>query len=395
MFSKELPAVKVELEPSRESTATSPRCIWSGCTKRQGPGPESAIEEIEGRTMTFEDLYPHKDGLAEGYDAITKQIAAEGFEGMRLLYRLGFRTTAIDGLPDRFSIGRVELTPCFGPVHTQRTDIVQRSGSRLIYEKTMHVGLRVGHGRPLLIAQIKATASKAPERDLAALRKEALSAVGVLVASLDERVALEEVFQDAVLLSGDSEQPVLSLDVRSRLRKFYPRFMSDEIMEGLAHLSTVSLKDQPATAMAASWYLKAAQQGPTTDSVVLLWIALEALTASKAEWRNVPKRLKAALEEAEFDVESLPVSIGRLYGLRADIVHHGNDKPDLMPKGWYELEAMCRSLIRHRMGVVSDWPIAVSTNYLGGLQGLAVERRWKSAGRTIMTVSQPGDRDDR
>lgn len=238
------------------------------------------------------------------------------------------------------------------------------------------------------------TASNDPERDLAALRKEALSAVGVLVASLDERVALEEVLQDAVLLSGDSK-PVLSLDVRSRLRKFYPRSMSDETMEGVTHLSTVSLKDQPATAMAASWYLKAAQQGPTTDSVVFLWVALEALTANKAEWRNVPQRLQAALEEAEFDVDGLPVSIGRLYGLRADIVHHGNDEPDLMPKGWYVLEAMCRSLIRHRMGVVSDWPIAVSTNYLGGLPGLAVEQRWKGAGKTIMTVSQPSDRDDR
>ena len=59
---------------------------------------------------------------------------------------------------------------------------------------------------------------------------------------------------------------------------------------------------------------------------------------------------------------SLEVPIGRLYGLRADIVHKGVANPPLLGSGYYVLEKVARTLIRGALGVTTDWPTGVGEN---------------------------------
>jgi hypothetical protein len=40
-------------------------------------------------------------------------------------------------------------------VYTQQTDIVQREGTRLTYEKAMRTGLRIGDGLPISVCEIE------------------------------------------------------------------------------------------------------------------------------------------------------------------------------------------------------------------------------------------------
>jgi hypothetical protein len=83
---------------------------------------------------------------------------------------------------------------------------------------------------------------------------------------------------------------------------------------------------------------------------------MEALAppTGKADTRPEVRRVEEALTEAglALDQLELPVSIGRLAGLRADVVHKGMEQPELLYAGFYELEALTRLLLRHRLGIV-------------------------------------------
>jgi hypothetical protein len=83
---------------------------------------------------------------------------------------------------------------------------------------------------------------------------------------------------------------------------------------------------------------------------------MEALAppTGKADTRPEVRRVEEALTEAglALDQLELPVSIGRLAGLRADVVHKGMEQPELLHAGFYELEALTRLLLRHRLGIV-------------------------------------------
>jgi hypothetical protein len=128
------------------------------------------------------------------------------------------------------------------------------------------------------------------------------------------------------------------------------------------------------------------QSGPTPDAFVFLWIAMEALAppTSKGDTRSDVRRVEEALTEAGVALDQLELSIGRLAGLRADIVHKGIEQPELLHAGFYELEALARLLLRHRLGVVEGaWPLVPGDSMLRpGLQG--VERWLRDRSKTTM-----------
>jgi hypothetical protein len=115
---------------------------------------------------------------------------------------------------------------------------------------------------------------------------------------------------------------------------------------------------------------------------------MEALAppTGKADTRPEVRRVEEALTEAglALDQLELPVSIGRLAGLRADVVHKGMEQPELLHAGFYELEALTRLLLRHRLGIVQGaWPLEPSDSMLRpGLQG--VERWLRDRPKTTM-----------
>jgi hypothetical protein len=128
------------------------------------------------------------------------------------------------------------------------------------------------------------------------------------------------------------------------------------------------------------------QSGPTPDAVVFLWIAMKALAppTGKGDTRTDVRRVEDALTEAGLALDQLQLSIGRLAGLRAEVVHKGIEQPELLYTVFYELEALARLLLRHRLGVAQGaWPLEPSESMLRpGLQG--VERWLRDWPKTTM-----------
>lgn len=74
------------------------------------------------------------------------------------------------------------------------------------------------------------------------------------------------------------------------------------------------------------------------------------------------------------DTGEFSVSVGRLAGLRAEVVHGGLESPELLRDGYYELEVMARLLLRHRLRLgPGGWPLNPSApNLKAPLRQLAV-----------------------
>jgi hypothetical protein len=186
--------------------------------------------------------------------------------------------------------------------------------------------------------------------------------MGLVTAALDERVALEELFEDALLVDfDDAEDEGTPVDVSMRVRNFMPRVFLDEENDASDRLARINEDDDAVVSTAARWYLKGAQLGPTPDAIVQFWVAIEGLVPD-ARGKQVVNCVKDALDSAGFDQTKLPITVGQLYGLRADIVHKGQDQPALLQPGYYALEAIVRALTRQALGIETNWPVWVSEN---------------------------------
>jgi hypothetical protein len=174
---------------------------------------------------------------------------------------------------------------------------------------------------------------------------------------LDERVAFEELFEDFVLMTDEGDA---TGDTRMRLRAFMPRGIGDTELGALGILGARQIEGP--TAVGARWYLKAAQLGPVPDAVVFFWLAIEALVESTG--KDVTKTVEKALSAVHFEFAGLTNSVGRLFGLRAEIVHNGDDAPSLLGTGFYDLEEIVRVLLRASLGIPSTWPARVGLNTL-------------------------------
>ena len=84
--------------------------------------------------------------------------------------------------------------------------IYSTGGGVTAFDKWMYTGIPVGEDRPLSVCQIEdAFPTISPGDQFEHWRDEALAALGALAALLDERVAQEFIFEDAVVFdpSGD------------------------------------------------------------------------------------------------------------------------------------------------------------------------------------------------
>ena len=304
--------------------------------------------------MPFLDLYPHKDSPpSEKLDERRGDVLSE-YAGSPCLYRLGFQSMVVEGLPEEIRVGRVTIHQTEGPVYTQRTEVSQRPGVRLVFDKTMRTGLEIGTGLPLTVCQIdEEFPATDPSAHISVWRREALAALGLLVAILDERVAQEELFEDVLILRDDRATARGSTDMRRQIRNFLPYPVVPEELPTLARLRDADTISGQATS-AARWYLRAVRGGPRPDAIVYFWIAIEALIGTDT---TSPKQVVAALEDAGADLSGMSISVGRLAGLRAQVVHQGEEDPARLNEGYYHLEAVCRVLLRTKLGIHGIWPI--------------------------------------
>lgn len=205
-------------------------------------------------------------------------------------------------------------------------------------------------------------------------RDEALGAVSVVVSLLDERVAQEELAEDLLVLDESGLEAVAVVDQVTKLRKFPATTKVMHAHENaLARVADLDLSADDPRLAAGRWYLRAAQAGPTADSIVFLWIALEALAKPRygAKLTKEEKRctdvawVELALREAGLDAATITPDLGRLAGLRAAVVHGGIEEPPLMHEGFRALEQLARLLLRHRFETGPyGWPLSPDENNL-------------------------------
>jgi len=328
----------------------------------------------------FRDLYPFKRDLAQrrGNYAIAPSTAgspgatfsgpmrAEAALGEQAQYRLVLAGMQVNGLPETVRVGRVLIEWAHGPVWTQKTHVRQKPGWRVTYIKHMDQDLvEVAAGYDLTVCTMDVDVPQDLVSAMREWRDEALAAIGFLVAILDERVAQEVVAEDLILFDAAGGARGAADQVQ-QVRAFPPsqRVLQEhrEVLEVLARRDAAA--SDPLTA-AARWYLRAAQSGVTPDAVVFLWIALEALAKPPygTKLTGDQKRLsdvdwiERALASAGVVPGDVHPTVGRLAGLRAEIVHGGVESPALLRDGYYVLEALTRVLIRHRLGTGPNaWP---------------------------------------
>jgi len=334
---------------------------------------------IVGIIVPFEDRYPFKERPPRrvgNYEIAPSTTGSKGRtveplrlevpSGSRAQYRLVFTSMPVPGLPDSLAVGRVVLQSAFGPIWTQRTHVLQKPGWRTTYVKHMDRDfVEVAAGYALTICTIEVEVPGELVLAMRAWRDEALAAVGFVVAVLDERIAQEVIAEDLIVLD-EAGEPKGAADHVQQIRAFPPqqRVLEEhhEVLRGLA--SSDPSADEPIVS-AARWYLRAAQSGVTPDAIVFLWIALEALAKPPfgTKLTKIQKKLsdvewvEQALGTVGIDPTQIAPSVGRLAGLRAEIIHGGVENPALLRDGYYVLEALTRVLLRHRLGTgAAAWP---------------------------------------
>jgi hypothetical protein len=302
--------------------------------------------------VPFEDLYARRDATSSHeVDVFTgRGEASRLFD--RIVYRLGFISGVVPGLPEQVRVGNVDVHFTLGPILTQRTHVRQRFGTDLAFDKSMRTDLEVGRNQPITVGQIESPPLASAADAMPVWRDQVLAAIGLVASVLDERIAIEELFEDLVYLSGNDV--VGTGDMRARVRHRLPFSVTDVERKALDEIGTIDLPAAGSElSSAARWYLRGTQSGPTADGVLFLWIAIEALTPARS---TDPKTVEAMLTAAGWDVSVHEVSVGRLAGLRAQIVHGGIEAPALLQEGYYHLEAIARVLIRYASGLDSTWP---------------------------------------
>jgi hypothetical protein len=337
--------------------------------------------------MPFEDLFPFKERPpTERYEreiapsahvapgAPARPTPPPGFVGHRALYRMAFRGMEVPGFPEHLRLGPAEVVQAPGPIWTQRTTIRQRPGWRPVYLKKME-HISVGDGVWLTICQHSLVIPDDLARAMPVWHDRALAAVAFVAATLDERVAQELLVEDLLLFNAEGDQVVGVIDHVEKLRKFQAANRMLEVHRAALELigDRFDLEKESPVIAAARWYLRGAQLGPTADAVVFFWIALEALAkppygtklSGKETKRSDVAWVEAALGEAGLDRRDVSPTIGRLAGLRAEIVHGGVEEPELLHDGYYALEQLVRLLIRHRLGIAPlGWPLSPSNSNL-------------------------------
>lgn len=302
--------------------------------------------------MAFSDIYAEGVGTRSlrEVDALTD---SERPLADRVVYRGTFRGMNLYGLPDELKIGNVRIYSTLGPILTQTTQVIQRSGFPLVFDKHMEHRTAIGAGHRLSVVQIER--SPIPE-NLSALmvecREEGRAAIALIAALLDERIAQEQLAEDLIFLQGD--EAVAAADLRQQIRSFLPYEVRDEEQQALLSLAEANVPRHVQTA--ARWYLRGAQTGPQEDGVIFLWFAVEALVGSSKKGS-----IERALRDAGKDPADQEIGVGQLHGLRSQIVHDKPDKeppdPQLVRVGYYDLEGMVRALLRQAIGAHSSWPM--------------------------------------
>src|SRR5918994_2373602 len=267
-----------------------------------------------------------------------------------VIYRLGLHALPVPGLPESVTVGDVDVSFVRGPIRAQRTTMRQRHEIPVVFDKWM-TRSDVGEGELVAVHALRTAPVPADfEGPFSRWRARALAAAGMLAAVLDERVVGEELFEDAILLRDGTF--VGAADMHGDVRTYLPFDVTAADRFALEQLADVTISDSSAAARAARLYRRAALEGPTADGCAMLWVAAECFSDERSPSR---RHLEIALRDAGMNPDGLPISVGRLIGLRGEIQHRGLEHDERLQIAYYEMEAVVRALIRRDAELRGGW----------------------------------------
>lgn len=324
--------------------------------------------------VSFESHYAEmlETGLKAVVDSMTSPESVP--QGDRALYRAVFRGMQVHGLPEELTVVGATLRFRQGAALVQRTDLSQRAGYPLVFDKSMSQGVPVGEGQWLTLVEVETdNYAGAFKEAISEARQRAESAAAFVAAILDERVGQEMLAEN--LLIFDGEEPIAIVDLRELVRNYLPFEARETERDALTALGDLELPRHAETA--ARWYLRGAQAGPSVDGVIFLWFAVEALTGTSKK-----KPIEEALRRAGRDPADQGLTVGELHGLRSSFVHDrpNSESPpaEKVKQGFYDLEAMVKTLLRHELGVHSTWPAHSASRVFHPPWQELVEEAWSS-----------------
>lgn len=321
---------------------------WLPCLRMRPIVQASNVDPPSEHTISRGDL-----ASPSGAD-----VDAPTLVGRQGVYRMGFTSMRVLNMPANLRIGRVTVENVLGPVETQVTTILQEPGFTPSFVKWMEYPL-IGAARPLTVYSLAVVVPDDVSVGFSSWRNEVLAAAGFLAMILDERLAQERVLEDLTVFNADGQGLAL-VDHVSLVRTFEPSNPWFEELNGELDRFEES-EPEPRLRTACRWYLRAASAGPTADGFVLLWIAIEALVpaAGGGRSRNEVREIEEAIRQADPGLDPTSMidpSIGRLAGIRAEIVHQGLESDPMITRGFYVLESLTRLLLRQGFGVTQGWP---------------------------------------
>lgn len=134
------------------------------------------------------------------------------------------------GLPEVLVVAGTTLRFIQGQIRVQKTDLSQRAGFPLIFDKSMQHGVEVGVGHWLTVAEIEMSEfSEASKEVITDARQQALTAIAFLASILDERIGQEMLAEN--LLTLDVDKPVGVVDLRELVRHFLPYEVRENELE--------------------------------------------------------------------------------------------------------------------------------------------------------------------
>jgi hypothetical protein len=332
--------------------------------------------------MSFVDRFPespitdrHEERSRRGDAPVNQRLSERvGIEGLPATHRVIFRAMDVPGFPDELLIGPIRITQTPGPVRTQVTRVRQEPGLRPTFYKRMEARA-VGVDEFLTVAEREVVVSEDLGELMTTSYSAALAAVALVAAVLDERVAQEVLASDLLIFDEQRAEVIAAADHVPDVRTFQSaNAMLEPHTRALAAIGAgADLETESPLLLGARWYLRASQLGPVADAVVFFWIALEALAkppygeplTSAERPRSDVVWVERAVAAAGVDHGDLDPSIGRLAGVRAEIVHGGRTQPAALRPAYYMLEQLTRLLLRERLGMGElGWPLAPDNSNL-------------------------------
>lgn len=293
--------------------------------------------------MQFVDLYP--SGLdTEGSPENLREVD-------EVVYRLVLARLAVPGLPPAVRVGDVEIHFTAGPLRTQLTSSRQRPGLPFVFDKHMRRAVQVGENELLTVGQIRRPLPPNVGAASNEWRARAETAIGLIAATLDERIAGRQLAEDLIFLRVG--HPLAAGDVHPEVRTFMPFDVTDDDLRALEGLGGQNLSLDRDVSRAAHFYLSATREGPTREGFLLLWLAVDSIVGTR---KTQKQAVASRLADIAFDLDWLTLPLGRLVGLRGNIAHGRVESPELLRSGYYDTEAIARAFIRADGQISGGWP---------------------------------------